>query len=148
MSIYHPRNKPLPGSRQPQAPSSSRRIELVPAADPVRLPPAENKAWQRKARPAEYLLPATNRWFESLPPAVRPTALATRHARIVNLIAQQWNDYDACWAYFDELLAGRRAGRQGFPANMRREIWTLREHFRREHFREMRRMTGSELAIV
>lgn len=83
----------------------------------------------RKTRPVDYLLPASLRWFKSLPQEVRPVALARRYARIVNLIAQQWNDYDACRGYFDELLNDRRGNRQGFPEDVERDLRKLLDYF-------------------
>ena len=83
----------------------------------------------RKATPANYLLPASIDWLRSLPREMRPTALATKFARIVNLLAQQWNDDAACYAYFDTLLADRRGNRRGFPADVRSDIRMLQEYF-------------------
>jgi hypothetical protein len=88
------------------------------------------------------MLPATVKWFESLPPQVRPVVLAAQYGRIANLLAQQWNDDNACRAYFDELLKGRRGKRRGFPVNVRRELWVLREFYQRT------RLTDGHLAIV
>jgi hypothetical protein len=100
-------------------------------------------AWLRKAHPVEYMLPATVKWFDALPPEVRPVALAAEYGRIANLLAQQWNDDNACRAYFDELLTGRRGKRRGFPVNVRRELWVLREYYQR-----LRLTTDGHLAIV
>ena len=91
--------------------------------------PDQNGARLRKANPAEYLLPASVTWLKSLPPEVRPVALATKYARVVNLLAQQWNDQDACCAYFCTLLADRRGGRKGFPADVRADIRMLQEYY-------------------
>jgi hypothetical protein len=79
---------------------------------------ATSQDWSthRRVRPAEHLLPFSEKWMDLLPPDVFPGALATHYPRIVNLIAMQWNDRSACPAYFDELLEDRRGGRQGFPA--------------------------------
>jgi len=33
------------------------------------------------------------------------------------------------------LLTGRRGKRRGFPVNVRREIWTLREYYQRTRLR-------------
>jgi hypothetical protein len=74
---------------------------------------------------------------------VRPVALAEQYARIANLLAQQWNDDRACRAYFDDLLMGRRATRRGFPVNVRRELWLLREYYQRT-----RMTTDRHLEIV
>ena len=84
----------------------------------------------RKAQPLERLVPASVTWLADLPADVRPVALAAKYPRIVNLIAQQWHDCNACSAYLDDLLAGRRAERRGFPRDMRWEIWTLRKFIR------------------
>ncbi len=57
--------------------------------------------------------------------------------------AQQWNDDKACRAYFDDLLMGRRAKRRVFSANVRGELWLLREYFQRT-----RLTTDGQLEIV
>ena len=140
MSIYHARRKQPGGAKQSDAPSGA-ALELdAPAADQT---PAPNMPWLRKARPADFMLPATVKWFEALPPEVRPAALADKYARIANLLAQQWNDDKACRAYFDDLLMGRRSKRRGFPVNVRRELWVLREYYQRT-----RMTTDGHLAIV
>jgi hypothetical protein len=130
MSIYHARRKRpgAPGQPDP-TPATVDALEIsVQPRDPG---PAQNMAWLRKARPVEYMLPATIKWFEALPPEVRPVALVEQYARVANLLAQQWNDDKACRAYFDDLLAGRRGRRRGFPVNVRRELWQLREYYQR-----------------
>jgi hypothetical protein len=83
----------------------------------------------RKTRPADYLLPASQRWMEHLPHDVCPLALATRFPRIVNLVAMQWSDRTGCPAYFEELFIDRRGGRQGFPADVRRDLSKLRSYW-------------------
>ena len=148
MSIYHARRKPLQDAGQEPAEATGRGDAPLPeAAQPV-TPPAPYLAPLRKATPVEYVLPASLVWLEGLPPQVRPVALTAKYARIVNLIAQQWNDYNACCAYFDELLKGRRGNRRGFPADVHREISTLRDHYQREYYRQLRQTTGGKLAIV
>jgi hypothetical protein len=87
----------------------------------------------RKAAPVNKLLPATVDWIRSVPGEVRPVALASRFARIVNLIAQHWNDPDACAAYFDTLLVDRRGNRQGFPAAVTSDLRLLQTYFMRRH---------------
>jgi hypothetical protein len=128
MSIYSVRRKPAAG-KQPEHVSGGSDAPQIGKSAPEA--PAENRAWMRKAHPVEYMLPATVTWFEALPPEVRPVTLAAQYARIANLLAQQWNDDKACRAYFDELLTGRRGKRRGFPVNVRREIWVLREYYQR-----------------
>jgi len=91
--------------------------------------PEQNVAGRRKADPANYLLPASNHWLKSLPQEVRPLALATQYPRIVNLLAQHWNDHDACAAFFGHLLFDRRGDRQGFPVAVKSDIRILQVYF-------------------
>ena len=140
MSIYQARRKQSKTGEQPEESSGDGEVLQLEGAAAAS-PPAQNLAHLRKARPVEYMLPATVKWFEALPPAVRPVSLAAQYARIANLLAQHWNDDKACRAYFDELLTGRRGKRRGFPAHVRREIWALREHY-------LRITTGGQLSIV
>src|SRR5215470_18480194 len=81
MSIYHARRKQPGAAKQPDPNSSTAdAIELdAPASDPA---PAPSMTWLRKARPADFMLPATIKWFEALPQEVRPVGLAERYARI------------------------------------------------------------------
>jgi len=121
VAIYHARRKQSAAARRPDStPAESDTLEFgAPASEGA---PAQNMAWLRKARPVEYMLPATIKWFESLPPEIRPHALGMQYARIPNLFAQEWNDDKACRAYFDDLLTGRRAKRRGFPVRVGRKL--------------------------
>lgn len=83
----------------------------------------------RKARPADYLLPQSEKWFDSLPAEVAPCALASQFPRIVNLIVSQWNDHRNAPALFEELLGDRRGGRAGFPPVVRRDLLNLQEYW-------------------
>ena len=105
------------------APTKPRSTEVVSAQ------PAEEVARLRKADPVNYLLPTGLKWLKSVPEEARPIALATRYARIVNILAQQWNDPPACGAYFDALLVDRRGNRQGFPPAVQTDIRILFEYF-------------------
>jgi hypothetical protein len=91
--------------------------------------PAPDFANLRKAHPANHLLPASLRWLTSIPDEVRPKALMTGHARIVNLLALHWNDHDACAAYFADLAVDRRGNREGFPAAVQADLRTLQHYF-------------------
>jgi hypothetical protein len=104
---------------QPQAPAGA----SVPVHD-----------WghQRRARPAEVLLPAALQRLRGLPREFQPQALAMQYPRVMNLIALHWHDESACPAYFDSLLIDRRGGRQGFPERVRTELLNLRDHWFRE----------------
>ena len=96
---------------------------------PAPVQSAKSGARMRKASPANYLLPTSIEWLRSLPRQVRPVALATKYARIVNLLAQQWNDHHACCSYFDALLADRRGDRRGFAADVLADIRMLQEYY-------------------
>jgi hypothetical protein len=91
--------------------------------------PVPSVAALRKADPVNYLLPASKRWLMSLPREVRPLALATKYPRIVNLLAQQWNDHDACVAFFGHLLVDHRGNRQGFPVAVKSDVRIIQEYF-------------------
>ena len=94
-------------------------------------PSAESRDWVklRKAKPAEQLLPMSKKLLDDLPDEVFPNALATHYARIVNLIALQWNDRSSGDSYFNELLTDQRGGRQGFPAPVKRDLVRLRTYW-------------------
>jgi len=94
-------------------------------------PDFDNWSAVRKARPVDVLLPIGHRWIRELPADVRPEELAARFPRIVNLIALQWNDRKRCPTYFQELLADRRGGRQGFPPKVRHELSNLHDFWYR-----------------
>lgn len=82
----------------------------------------------RRAKPINQALPATLKWFESLPPEIQPTALLREFPRIANGIARVWNDEAALEAYLDSLLVDRRGGRRGFPGDVHHELLSLREY--------------------
>lgn len=81
----------------------------------------------RKARPAQHLLPQSEKWFDALPSEVTPCALASNFPRIVNVIVAQWNDHGGAPELFEELLGDRRGGRAGFPPAVRRDLLKLQE---------------------
>ncbi|HEX6136359.1 MAG TPA: hypothetical protein VF059_01780 [Casimicrobiaceae bacterium] len=83
----------------------------------------------RKAKPADYLLPQSEKWFDLLPPEVQPCALVSQYPRIVNLIVAQWNDLRGAPELFEELLGDRRGGRAGFPPVVRRDLVKVQEYW-------------------
>ena len=98
--------------------------------------PAQDCAHLRKTQPVNYMLPASLAWVASLPIEVRPWALIGKYPRIANFLALEWSKPDSCAAYFDSLLVDRRPEkRQGFPADVHRELLTLRDHYQRPHLR-------------
>jgi hypothetical protein len=100
---------------------------LTPVNSPSRAPSAESIDWSkhRRPQPDEFLLPISESLLDQLPPEVFPGALASQYARIVNLIALQWNDRYGCGRYFNGLLNDQRGGRQGFPDIVRRDLLKL-----------------------
>lgn len=91
--------------------------------------PADTTDWSkmRKAQPANFLLPQSEKWFDSLPAHLAPCALASQFPRIVNLIVAQWSDHRGAPELFAELLGDRRGGRAGFPPAVRRDLLMLQE---------------------
>lgn len=94
-------------------------------AAPAGLESATDWSSVRKAQPAEYLLPQSEKWFDALPPGIAPCALATQFPRLVNVIVAQWNDHRGAPDLFEELLGDRRGGRAGFPPAVRRDLLGL-----------------------
>jgi hypothetical protein len=89
----------------------------------------------RKARPAEYLLPLTEKWFDAFPADQAPCALTSQYPRVANLIAVQWRDHRGAPELFDDLLTDKRGGRAGFPPAVRRDLLMLQEYWYRGHLR-------------
>jgi hypothetical protein len=92
-------------------------------------PAASSPDWSkaRKALPLERLLPASEAWIKILPCDVYPVALAAKYPRIVNLIASAWDNRAECPMLFEELLGDQRGQRQGFPADVKRDLEKLRD---------------------
>ena len=94
-----------------------------PACEPSNdAPPPDHP---RRAQPATVLLPRTASWLAEIPEKFRPTALATQFPRIANLICATWADPSARGKYLQELLAGSRPNRKGFPPSVLRELQRL-----------------------
>jgi hypothetical protein len=109
---------------QPIAPRSR------PADPPASaLKSARDWTSMRKARPADHLLPQSEKWFDGLPQELTPCALASQFPRIVNLLVSQWNDHVNAPGLFEELLGDRRGGRAGFPPAVRRDLLNLQEYW-------------------
>jgi len=93
---------------------------------------ADARDWskERKASPADYLMPVSKAWMKRLPPELAPDALAAQYPRIVNLIATAWDDREGARVLFGELLEHtRRGNRQGFPEAVERDLWMLRDYW-------------------
>jgi hypothetical protein len=130
MSIYG-RRKGLMDYEEFQRTPHARNVEKPVAGNPGGSNDDVCEDWVsvRRTRPANHLLPIGERWLRGLPPEVLPAALVLRFPRIVNLIAMQWDDRNACSAYFEELLNDRRGGRRGFPDTVERDLTRLRNYW-------------------
>jgi hypothetical protein len=126
-------------SYRPSRQVDSYGIHDAPLAETARAPwkspsndaPAASVDWSkhRRPQPVEFLLPISEQLLDELPPDVFPGALASQYARIVNLIALQWNDRESCGRYFNGLLNDQRGGRQGFPELVRRDLLRLAKYW-------------------
>lgn len=83
--------------------------------------------WHRRREPFNQPLPATARWVESFPEAVRPIQLFEQFPRIANTLARVWNDPARLRIELEGLLVDRRPGRRGFPPEVYNELLTLRD---------------------
>jgi hypothetical protein len=126
-------------SYRPSRPVDPYGVHAVPVAEQAGAPwkspssdgSAEPRDWSkhRRPQPVEFLLPISEQLLDELPPDVFPGALASQYARIVNLIALQWNDRESCGRYFNGLLNDQRGGRQGFPELVKRDLLRLAKYW-------------------
>ena len=65
-------------------------------------------------------------WLMALPTTLRPQLLSRQFPRIVNALAEVWEEPERCQAAFDRLLADERKGRKGFPRAVHDELEALR----------------------
>ena len=89
--------------------------------------PAHWKRLRRASLPTDRALAGwAIDWLMTLPPNLRPQALSREFPRIVNALAEVWNQPEECQAAFDKLLCDTRKGRKGFPPAVRDELIALR----------------------
>jgi len=101
----------------------------APAGLPSALQDSTDWSAKRKARPAEYLLPLTEKWFDGFPADRAPCALASQYPRVCNVIAVHWNNHREAPELFEDLLTDRRGGRAGFPPAVRRDLHAVQEYW-------------------
>lgn len=65
-------------------------------------------------------------WLIALPPKLRPHSLSVEFPRIVNALAEVWDEPERCQATFDSLLCNERRRRKGFPSAVQGELEALR----------------------
>lgn len=66
-------------------------------------------------------------WLMALQPTLRPQILSLQFPRIVNALAEVWDEPKGCQAAFDGLLCDGRKGRKGFPGEVHDELSALRD---------------------
>jgi hypothetical protein len=66
-------------------------------------------------------------WLLALAPDLRPKALSDRFPRLVNLLAEHWDDATRRVELLDSLLYDQRGNRVGFPPAIRDELQLLRD---------------------
>jgi hypothetical protein len=108
-----------------------RVTEAVSANLPSPQAPAQSEVAQRRQAPvtANRLLSSTIDWLASLPPNLRPLALATKFPRVANRIAKEWCEPGACRRDFDDLVYDKRGTRRGFPPDVYVELLALRDFY-------------------
>lgn len=88
--------------------------------------------WERRRRvtqPSDRALTgAALDWLMALPVQQRPRLMCERFPRIVNHIAENWNDRAGTVRALGRLLVDERGGRQGFPKEIDAEIARLRDY--------------------
>jgi hypothetical protein len=95
--------------------------------------PEAKADWPRRraANNAEPLHPQAREWIQGLPPDLRLEALTQHYARIANKICSLWPKPEQCTEYLEELLIVRRVRRQGFPAEVAKDIAKITAHYAR-----------------
>lgn len=66
-------------------------------------------------------------WLIALPPKLRPQSLSVQFPRIINVLAEVWDEPERCQAAFDSLLCDGRRRRKGFPSTVHGELVALRD---------------------
>lgn len=84
-------------------------------------------ALRRPPRPTDFRLDTTaERWLRSLPAHRRPHRLAADYPRVANRLAWCAHEPELFAQALQDLIADRRGGRRGFPAQVVRELKRLR----------------------
>ena len=129
MSTYPPGSKRPPaynlhhaGGRLTQAAPTNRRSQQTPS-------PADAAKQRQDSAIVNRLLSSTIDWLASLPPNLRPLALATKFPRVANRIAKEWGETGACRRDFDDLVYDKRGTRRGFPPDVYVELLALRDYY-------------------
>jgi hypothetical protein len=88
--------------------------------------------WDQKRRgplPSDRALTGTAMdWVVSLPAPIRPHSACEQFPRVVNAIAESWDDVPLCTRVLDHMINDYRGGRRGFPATVQAELGMLLRH--------------------
>ena len=88
--------------------------------------------WEEQRRPLSpsdrALTGKTIDWLLTLPAKARPKALSEQFPRIVNHLAEHWNDLACTQLALMRLLADERGGRKGFSLQIEQEVGRLAAH--------------------
>lgn len=92
------------------------------------VPPEHWKRLRRQKLPTDRALTGQGiDWLIALPPALRPQCLSLQFPRIVNALAEVWDEPKRCQAALDRLLCDGRKKREGFPGAVHNELAALRD---------------------
>lgn len=80
-------------------------------------------------QPQWVLEPRSIRLLDGLPPEMRLLGLRRAFPHVINSIAQHWGDPTGMQRTMQALLIDSRGGRQGFPADVRRELAELADYY-------------------
>jgi len=132
MSIYRKIAKDVPSDivmtgspRKPQ--KSEEQLRADRAREEL------ERSRRSKGAPSNVVLPRTLAWAVKLSPDVRTDELMRSFPRIANLLAANWDEPEATYAYFDRLLVDSRGNRKGFPRAVESELIALRRYYGTVH---------------
>lgn len=96
------------------------------------LPQKKKIDWTQVRRPknpqAQVLTDFAVKWLFGLPREILPKTLAREYPRIINQIADKWENPEACVKYLNQLLIDERGTRQGFSQKIMFELTRLKFH--------------------
>lgn len=92
-------------------------------------PSTSYTAAAQRHQPQWVLEPRAIRMLDRLPPEMRLLELRRTFPHVINIIAQHWGDAAGMQKTMQSLLIDNRGGRQGFPADVRRELAELADYY-------------------
>lgn len=95
----------------------------------VKKPSGTHTTAAQRHQPQWVLEPRAIRLLDRLPPEMRLLGLRRAFPHVINIIAQHWGDPAGMQKTMQSLLIDNRGGRQGFPADVRRELAELADYY-------------------